>query len=103
VEVDRRGPGDDIGAFAVLSGKPSTVTVRALTAGTIYELRKPVILALLEARPELKAELDRALATRTLPAGHALGGDRPDSHADTGIAERFFERIGAFFVKKDAE
>ena len=103
VEVDRRGPGDDIGAFAVLAGKPSSVTVRALTAGAVYELRRPVILSLFQARPELKAELDQALATRALLPSDAGDAERPDPHADPGIAARFFERIGAFFVKRDAE
>jgi CRP-like cAMP-binding protein len=103
VEVDRRGPGDDVGAFAVLSGKPSSVTVRALTAGALYELRRPVILSLLQARPELKAELDQALATRALLPNNAGDAVAPDSHADVGIAARLFERIGALFVKKDAE
>jgi len=103
VEVDRRGPGEDVGAFAVLSGKHSSVTVRALTAGTVYALRKPVILSLLEARPELKAELDHALATRALLPGNAGDANRPDPHADVGIATRLFEQIGAFFVGKNAE
>src|SRR5579871_2637280 len=103
VEVDRRGPGEDVGAFALLSGKHSSVTVRALTAGTIYALRKPVILSLLEARPELKAELDHALATRALLPGNAGDANRPDPRADVGIATRLFEQIGAFFVGKNAE
>ncbi|HXQ41344.1 MAG TPA: mechanosensitive ion channel family protein [Candidatus Udaeobacter sp.] len=103
VEVDRRGPGDDIGALALLSGKPSGVTVRALTTGAVYELRRPVILSLLQARPELKAELDHALATRSLLPSNGRDADPPDPRADVGIAEKFFERIGAFFVKRDAE
>src|SRR5262249_7684006 len=54
VEVARRGPGDDIGVPAVLSGKPMSVTVLALTSGIVYELCKADITRILDARPELR-------------------------------------------------
>jgi len=101
IEVDRRGPGDDFGAVAALSGKPSSVSVRALTAGTVHELRKPDILALLEARPELKADLDRALTKRTIQSSLADNAEPPDPHGEGGAAARLFDRIGAFFGRKD--
>jgi small-conductance mechanosensitive channel/CRP-like cAMP-binding protein len=103
VEVERRGPGDDFGAPAVLSGKPMSVSVRALTSGIIYELPKSDITRILEARPELRAELERALAERLLLSGDAGDAKRPKSDAEIGVAARLMERIGSFFAQKGGD
>jgi CRP-like cAMP-binding protein len=101
VEVDRRSPGDDFGAVAVLSGKPLAVSVRALTSGAIHELRKSDITTLFEAQPQLKVDLERALAKRTILHRNAADAEQPESDAEIGVAARLFERIGSFFAQKD--
>ena len=103
LEVDRRGPGEDFGAFSVFSGGPSSVTVTALTAGEIYELPKRVILSLLAARPELKSDLDRALATGAILPAYAEVTERPDLGVGAGVPANLFERIASLFSTKDRD
>ena len=102
-EVGRRGPGQDFGAFSVFSGKPSSVTVRALTAGEVYELPKPAIISLLAARPELKSDLDQALATGAILPAYAEVAEPRDLQADVGVAAKWFERIASLFTGKDRD
>ena len=80
-----------------------SVSVRALTSGIIYELPKSDITRILEARPELRAELERALAERLLLSGDAGDAKRPKSDAEIGVAARLFERIGSFFAQKGGD
>ncbi len=53
VEVLRLGPGDHYGEIGVLTDKPSTATIIALTPVTLYELAKAELGRIVEARPEV--------------------------------------------------
>jgi CRP-like cAMP-binding protein len=77
--------------------------VRALTSGIIYELPKSDITRILEARPELRAELERALAERLLLSSDAGDVKRLKSDAEISVAARLFERIGSFFAQKGGD
>jgi CRP-like cAMP-binding protein len=62
--VLRLGPGDHFGEIGVLTDKPSTATIVALTPVTLYELAKVDFAGVVEARPEVAHELPRAMARR---------------------------------------
>ena len=72
VEVLRLGPGDHFGEIGVLTDKPSTATIIALTPVTLYELAKADLGRIVEARPEVAHELAGAIARRQA-AGLAVG------------------------------
>src|SRR6202521_2741154 len=72
VEVLRLGPGDHYGEIGVLTDKPSTATIIALTPVTLYELAKAELGRIVEARPEVAHELAGAIATRQA-AGLTVG------------------------------
>src|ERR1700676_5689554 len=64
VEVLRLGPGDHFGEIGVLTDKPSTATIVALTPVALYELAKADLGRIVEARPEVARELAGAMARR---------------------------------------
>ncbi len=72
VEVLRLGPGDHFGEIGVLTDKPSTATIVALTPVTLYELAKLDLGRIVEARPEVAHELAGAIARRQA-AGLTVG------------------------------
>ena len=72
VEVLRLGPGGHYGEIGVLTDKPSSVTIIALTPVTLYELAKEDLGCILEARPEVARELAGAIARRQA-AGLTVG------------------------------
>jgi CRP-like cAMP-binding protein len=72
VEVLRLGPGDHFGEIGVLTDKPSTATIVALTPVTLYELAKVDLGRIVEARPEVAHELAGAMARRQA-AGLTVG------------------------------
>ena len=72
VEVLRLGPGDHFGEIGVLTDKPSTATIVALTPVTLYELAKMDLGRIVEARPEVAHELAGAIARRQA-AGLTVG------------------------------
>jgi len=72
VEVLRLGPGGHFGEIGVLTDKPSTVTIVALTPVTLYELAKVELGRIVEARPEVAHELAGAIARRQA-AGLTVG------------------------------
>src|SRR5262249_52314498 len=99
VEVARRGRGEDVGAPAVLFSRPMSASVLALTSGVVYELCKADITRILDARPELRAELDRAVAQRPNLSGDSGNAGRSKSDAEINVATWFFERIASFFAQ----
>jgi CRP-like cAMP-binding protein len=72
VEVLRLGPGDHFGEISVLTDKPSTATIVALTPVTLYELAKADLGRIVEARPQVAHELAAAIARRQA-AGLTVG------------------------------
>ena len=83
VEVLRLGPGDHYGEVGVLTDKPSTATIVALTPITLYELPKAELGRIVEARPEVAHELAGAIARRQaagLTAGPAEIDDGVPPH-----------------------
>ena len=72
VEILRLGPGDHYGEIGVLTGKPSTAMILALTPVTLYELEKADLGRIVEARPEVAHELAGAMARRQA-AGLTVG------------------------------
>jgi small-conductance mechanosensitive channel len=72
VEVLRLGPGDHFGEIGVLTDKPSTAMIVALTPVTLYELARVDLGRVVEARPEVAHELARAMARRQA-AGLTVG------------------------------
>src|SRR5712671_1186040 len=77
VEVLRLGPGDHYGEIGVLTDKPSTATIIALTPVTLYELAKAELGRIVEARPEVAHELAGAMARRQA-AGLTVGPAQVD-------------------------
>jgi CRP-like cAMP-binding protein len=72
VEVLRLGPGDHFGEIGVLTNKPSTAMIVALTPVTLYELAKAELARIVETRPEVAHELAGAMARRQA-AGLTVG------------------------------
>ena len=77
VEILRLGPGDHYGEIGVLTGKPSTAMILALTPVTLYELEKADLGRIVEARPEVAHELAGAMARRQA-AGLTVGPAQVD-------------------------
>lgn len=92
VEALRLGPGDHYGEVGVLTDKPSTATIVALTPVTLYELPKAELGRIVEARPEVAHELGGAIARRQaagLTAGPAEVDDGvPPHHLTSWFATR---------------
>jgi cAMP-dependent protein kinase regulator len=63
-ELARLGPGDLFGEMSLLSGVGATATVRAIEATSLLVLHKSYVERLLEALPEVRAELERLSASR---------------------------------------
>ena len=59
----RLGPCGHFGEIGVLTDKPSTATIVALTPVTLYELAKVDLGRIVEARPEVAHELGRPNST----------------------------------------
>ena len=79
-QVLRLGPGDHYGEIGVLTDKPSTATIIALTPVTLYELAKVELGRIVEARPEVAHELAGAIARRQA-AGLTVG----PAEVDVGV------------------
>src|SRR5437764_499947 len=76
-EILRLGPGDHYGEIGVLTGKPSTAMILALTPVTLYELEKADLGRIVEARLEVAHELAGAMARRQA-AGLTVGPAQVD-------------------------
>ena len=97
VELLRLGPGDHFGEMGLLTGAASTVTIKALTSATVYELAKADLAPILEARPQVAQELSHALALRQA-AGRALAAvEHGDGQSTRNLSDWFAERIGKLF------
>lgn len=55
------GPGEYLGEISMMSGKPRSVSVNALTKGSALELPKTVLENLLRTTPDLSAALERSV------------------------------------------
>jgi small-conductance mechanosensitive channel len=92
IEVLRLGPGDHYGEIGVLTNKPSTATIVALTPVALYELPKVDLAGVVEARPEVAHELARAMARRQA-AGLTVGS----TDLDDGVPAN---RLTSWFVTR---
>lgn len=63
-EVARLGPGDPFGESGVLAGVPMSATIKAITPAILFRLEKADLTPLLQARPEVGAEMCRLLSRR---------------------------------------
>jgi small-conductance mechanosensitive channel len=96
VEVLRLGPADHYGEIGVLTGKPSTATIVALTPVTLYELEKADLGRIVEARPEVAHELAGAIVRRQaagLTVGPAQVADGVPPHGLTHWFATRFRRL----------
>jgi small-conductance mechanosensitive channel len=96
VEILRLGPGGHYGEIGVLTDKPSTATILALTPATLYELQKADLRRIIEARPEVAHELAGAIARRQaagLTVGPAEAEDGVPPHRLTNWFTTRFQRL----------
>jgi small-conductance mechanosensitive channel/CRP-like cAMP-binding protein len=92
VEVIRLAPGDYFGEVGLLTGKPLTGELTALTRAVIYEIPKAALSPLLKARPAMAEELSECLASRQLANRTVL--DHHD-YKEERHPERLAERVAA--------
>lgn len=95
--VGRLGPGEMVGEYALLTGAPRTATVTTAGDALLIEIDKDDLQPLLDARPDLAAELGHLLSQRQDQL-HALTTIRPA--AATVVApppDDLLERIRSFF------
>ena len=93
--VAQLGPGDLFGEYSLLTGHPTSATVRALDRAVVHRIARPDLQATLTARPELAVELSVLLAHRRddrRSAGEEyLFG--PGRSADAGLLDRVVGRL----------
>ncbi len=102
VDIERRGPGSIVGELSVLTGRPRTVSVAALTECRAFRVSASQILALFEKLdPVLRACIDTSITFNATLQDQAANSDRPRqevtlapstlSNAEELIAELRFE------------
>ncbi|BCZ81447.1 hypothetical protein PTKU64_51220 [Paraburkholderia terrae] len=84
VEVTRLGPGDALGEFGLLAGMPARVTISALTAATVYQLKKEDLTPLLKDKPDVAREMCQMLSRRQDTLGK-LGTPTPVAQSEQSI------------------
>lgn len=92
-------PGEFFGELSLLTGEPRGATVIPVTDCVVTEIGKEAMSALLEARPELAAQLSRALAGRRAAnlRSMANAGPQVSESEREGLARQMLGRIRAFF------
>lgn len=94
-EIGRRGPGDFIGANALMSGVPRIGTVRALARCTLYEVRKESVALLLKGHPHLRVHMSSMLPQDVLLD---RGVSKSPADADGTKAKSWlFEQVARLF------
>jgi len=91
--VARMGPGESLGAVALISGQPTAATATAMTLLQAYRIGKNDIAAAIKARPELSLALEE-LARRGQDALRREPGHQ--DHAEVAHPEMFLNRLRTF-------
>ena len=94
-ESGRLGPGDVIGADAVMTGSVRQSTARALTHSTLYEIREPALTPLLSEHPHLASTLFRP-PIRSARADVATPDDCKPNIGMNGVP-RLMGQVARFF------
>ncbi|MEM0968517.1 MAG: mechanosensitive ion channel family protein [Verrucomicrobiota bacterium] len=98
VKVDEMGPGEFFGEMSLLTGDPRSATVRARTAGVVYEITKGAMTELLEKRPELLEPISQVVAERRLRMRKANESCHPAEEGESqGFAHQLMSRMRTFF------
>ncbi|MEM7563103.1 MAG: mechanosensitive ion channel family protein [Pseudomonadota bacterium] len=99
VSVTRLGIGQCVGEMSLLTGRPRSATVEAVTDSEIVEIPKDAVNGLLEERPDLVDELARIMTERRAAEELVTDRDLGQVNAMTlqDIADRFGRRIRRFF------
>jgi CRP-like cAMP-binding protein/small-conductance mechanosensitive channel len=93
------------GEMGLLTGAPRSATVTATSPVDCLRLDKEVFREVLEARPEVAAELSEVLAERQRQVAEALheeGSDRPHAQGGDESSRRILESVKRFFGLDDA-
>lgn len=84
VELMRLGPGDAIGEAGLLAGMPASVTISALTAASVYQLKKDDLTPLLKDQPDVARLMCQMLSRRQDTLGK-LGTPAPVAQSEQSI------------------
>ncbi len=99
VSVNRLGMGQCVGEMSLLTGRPRSATVQAVTDSEVVEIPKDSMNALFEKRTDLIDELARTMSERR--AAEELVTDRDAEQVNSmslqDIADRFGRTIRGFF------
>jgi CRP-like cAMP-binding protein len=81
----------------LLTGTPSLATIKTVTSAIIYELPKPDLAPLLEARPEVAQELSHELALRQAAGRTIAAAETVKIPSGRNLSDWFSERIRKLF------
>ncbi|CAG9235222.1 Cyclic nucleotide-regulated small mechanosensitive ion channel [Paraburkholderia sabiae] len=84
VEVTRLGPGDALGEAGLLAGMPARVTITALTAATVFQLKKDDLTPLLKDKPDV-ARLMCQMLSRRSDTLNKLGTPTPVAQSEQSV------------------
>jgi CRP-like cAMP-binding protein len=97
IERARLTPGIYFGESGLLTGKPLSGEITALTRVVIYEISKDALLPLLKARPSMAEELSEALVRRQLANRTVLDPEQAKGQHEYRLAERVATNIKRLF------
>jgi small-conductance mechanosensitive channel/CRP-like cAMP-binding protein len=97
VERIRLTPGIYFGEMGLLTGKPISGEITAMTRVVIYEISKDALLPLLKARPTMAEELSEALASRQRARRTVLDHQPDKDQHEDGLADRVAASIRHLF------
>lgn len=97
--VSQLSPGEFFGEMALLTGEPRSATIQAKTAAVIYEISRPTIMQLVEARPEISECMSLAVAQRQIQLDRARNrGTSMDAESKVqSISRQIMVKMKSYF------
>lgn len=92
-------PGQYFGEMSLLTGAPRSATIVATSKSTVYEITKPMLAPILEARPSIALSLSQVVAERKIRTDASLKATdtKSASTAERNLTDELVQKIRSFF------